>query len=251
MKGIYVLRQGVTASHNCRRAPMDPPATKLLVFTPKGSNGVGREFSWDSRCRHRNLAFPRGGVSPRRSVQIREIKDRVTSRSHNRPMPVCPRHHSKACPEARRTEFARDLVGLGKPREPTLCLSSGTGIASSSASSGLLGTRIGQSAFEPGALVCGWAVRGMRSAVLLPWRGGGGAVCASALRCRRGLLFGPAKPRRQTGHRSNWTPRCARLRAIVTVDWKGRAQRGQPSQQSDKMERRFLSGLKAGAPNIA
>jgi hypothetical protein len=37
MKGIYVLRQGVMASHTGGRAPMDPPATKLLVFTPKAS----------------------------------------------------------------------------------------------------------------------------------------------------------------------------------------------------------------------
>jgi hypothetical protein len=37
------------------------------------------------------------------------------------------------------------------------------------------------------------------------------------------------------------------LRAIATVDSKGHVHRGQPSQQSDKMERRVLSG----APNIA
>jgi hypothetical protein len=228
-----------------------PACHKIARVYPQRLNGVGRGFSWDSRCRHHNLAFPREGVSPRRSVQIREIKGRVTSRSHNRPMPACPRHHSKACSETRRTEFARDLVGLGKRRESTLCLSSGTGIASSFASSGWLWTRMGRSALEPGGLVCGWAVRGMRSAVLLPWRRRGGAVCASGLRCWCGLLFGPAKPRRQTGHRSNGTARCARLRAIATVDSKGHAHRGLPSQQSDKMERRLLSGLKAGAPNIA
>jgi hypothetical protein len=183
-------------------------------------------------------------------VQIWEVKGRVTSRSHNSPMPACPRHLSKACPETRRTELTRDPVGLGQPRESTLCLSSGTGIASSFAVSGFLRTRMCRSTFEPGALVCGWVVRGMRSAVLLPWRRRGGAVCACGLRCRCGLLFGPAKHRRQTG-RSNWTTWCARLRAIAALDQKGRVHRGQPSQQSDKMERRLLSGLKAGAPNIA
>jgi hypothetical protein len=37
MKGISVLRQGVTANQTRRHAPMWPPATKLLVFTPKAS----------------------------------------------------------------------------------------------------------------------------------------------------------------------------------------------------------------------
>jgi hypothetical protein len=41
------------------------------------------------------------------------------------------------------------------------------------------------------------------------------------------------------------------VRAIAIVDSRSHAHRGQPSQRSDKMERRFLSGVKAGTPNIA
>ena len=40
------------------------------------------------------------------------------------------------------------------------------------------------------------------------------------------------------------------VRAIATVDSWGHAHGGQPSQRSDKMDRRFLPGVKAGAPNI-
>jgi len=166
-------------------------------------------------------------------------------------MPACPRHHSKACPHSPRAALARDLVGLQKRRQSTLCPSSGIGIASSLAFSGRLRTRMCRSTSKAGTRVCGWVARGTRSAVLLPWRRRGGAVCASGLRCRCGLLFGPEKQRRQTGHRSNWTTRCARLRAIATIGSKSHAHRGQPSQRSDNMERRLLSGLKAGAPKIA
>jgi hypothetical protein len=166
-------------------------------------------------------------------------------------MPACPRHHAEACPASPRAALARDLVGLQKRRQSTLCLSSGIGIASSFALWGLLRMRMCRSAFEPGARMCGWVVRGMRSAVLLPGRRRGGAVCACGLRCRACLLFAPLKQRRQAGHRSNRTTGCARLRAIATIDLTGRVHRRQPSQQSDQMERRLLPGLKAGAPNIA
>jgi hypothetical protein len=112
-------------------------------------------------------------------------------------MRACPRHHSKVCPETRRTELARDPTGRGKRRESTLCLSTGIGIASSFASSGLLRTRMCRSALLD-ALVCKWAVRGMWSAVLLPWRRRGGAVCASGPRSR--LRFA-VQPREETANR--------------------------------------------------
>jgi hypothetical protein len=159
-------------------------------------------------------------------------------------MPACPLHHPKACPKGHRAKSGRDTVGLQKRGERTLCLSLGTGIASSFASSDILRTRMRQAAFEPDARACGWAIRGMRSAVLLPWRRRGGAVGASGLRCRCRFLFVSAMSKRQTSHRSNWATRCARLRAIATVDPTGHAHRGQLSQQSDKMERRVLSGPK-------
>jgi hypothetical protein len=91
-----------------------------------------------------------------------------------------------------------------------------------------------RAAFEPDARACGWAMRGMRSAVLLPWRRRGGAVGASELRCRCRFLFVSAISKR------HWATRCARLRAIATVDPTGHVHRGQLSQQSDKMERRLI-----------
>ena len=166
-------------------------------------------------------------------------------------MPACPLYHSRACPDRHRAKLGRDTTGLQKRREWTLCLSLGTGIASSFASSGVLRTRMDRSAIESGARACGWAMQGMRSAVLLPWRRCGGAVCASGLRCGGRFPFAFAIPKRQTRHRLNPATRCAGGRAIATVDSRGHAHRGQRSQQSDKMERRVLSGLKAGAPNIA
>ena len=42
-----------------------------------------------------------------------------------------------------------------------------------------------------------------------------------------------------------------RARVIATVDPGGRAHRGQTFTTSDKMERRFFPGVKAGAPSIA
>jgi len=118
-------------------------------------------------------------------------------------MPACPHHHSEACPQRHRAQPGREAEGLAKRREWTLCLSLGTAIASSFVSSGVFPTRMGRSTFEPGARVSGWAVRGMRSAVLRPWRRCAGAVCASRLKYWCRLLFASALPKRPTDHRWN------------------------------------------------
>jgi hypothetical protein len=231
---------------------MRPPATKLLGFAPKASTAwAGNFYGTDDAVIISVPSLGEGFLRNATFCTSWEVKGRVTSRSHNSLMPACPLYHSRACPERHRAKRGRDTVGLQERCEWTLCLSLGTGIASSFASSGVLRTRMSRSAFEPGARACGWAMRGMRSAVLLPWRRCGGAVCASALRCRCRFLFAVAIPKRQTRHRSNPATRCAGGRAIAAVDSRGHAHRGQRSQQSDKMERRLLSGLKAGAPNVA
>jgi hypothetical protein len=225
---------------------------------PQSLIAVGRERSWDLRCRHHNRAslgeaepcLPSGRDFPgtRRSATSRPVKGRVTSRSENMAMAACPRHHASACPQRHEARPDRDAGRLG---EWALCLSLGIGIASSFASSGVLLTRMGRSTFEPDARACGWAVRGMRSAVLLPWRRCRSAVCACGLRCRCRSSLASAMSKRRTDDRCNWATRCAGLRATATLDSRAPVHRRQRSQQSDKLERRLLPGLKAGAPNIA
>jgi hypothetical protein len=195
---------------------------------------LGEGFPWNARFR-----------------TSKEVNGRVTSRSENSTMPACPLHHSKACPQRHGAQPGHGAGGLETRCEWAPCLSLGIGIASSFASSGVLPTRMGRSTSEPGAQVCGWAVRGMRSAVLLPWRRWGGAVRASGLRCRCRLRLASAMPNGRTDDQWNWATRCTGLRAIATIDSRGHVHCRQRSQQSDKLERRLHTGLKAGAPNIA
>jgi hypothetical protein len=178
----------------------------------------------------------------------REVKGRVTSRSENSAMPACPHHHSEACPQRHRAQPGREAGVLPKRREWTLCLSSGTGIASCFASSGVLPTRMGRSTFEPGARVRGWVVRGMRSAVLRPWRRCAGAVCASRLKYWCRLLFDSAMPKRPTDQRWDAATRSTGVRAIAPADRSGHVHRRQRSQQ--QLGAASSPGLEAGAPNI-
>jgi hypothetical protein len=246
------LRQGVSGGLFRGEAAKWPACHKIARLCPQSLNAVGRERLRDLRCRHHNRASPRGGFPwNARFRTSKEVNGRVTSRSENSTMPACPLHHSKACPQRHGAQPGHGAGGLETRCEWARCLPLGIGIASSFASSGVLPKRMGRSTSEPGAQVCGWAVRGMRSAVLLPWRRWGGAVRASGLRCRCRLRLASAMPNGRTDDQWNWATRCTGLRAIATIDSRGHVHCRQRSQQSDKLERRLHTGLKAGAPNIA
>ena len=86
------MRQGVTAPHNRRRAAKFPPATKLLVFTPKGSTVWAGNFHGTHDAVTITLLFPWGGVSPKREVLCKSGRLRTGLRL-GRTIALCLRVH--------------------------------------------------------------------------------------------------------------------------------------------------------------
>jgi len=77
----------------------------------------------------------------------------------------------------------------------------------------------------------------------------GGAAAPYALSGRRCRCHTAVRARATDAAIRSSTELAARARCEQSSPSWGHAHRGQPSQQSDKMERRFLPGVKVGAPN--